>query len=141
VLDASDCCHEDDLQHPSNPVVHVLDYRAFTRDWKVDHKRSLKGGPTAVLLPYSINEGPCAGQVGLALVAAADIRPGEACVAQLDGRWTDASHAQSLTKLQMITFPSLMSCKVILGNGYDPVCRMVTSSHTTDETAVKLPSL
>jgi hypothetical protein len=32
VLDASDCCHEDDLQHPSNPVVHVLDYRAFTRD-------------------------------------------------------------------------------------------------------------
>jgi hypothetical protein len=78
VLDASDCCYEDDLLHPSNPVVHVLDYRAFARDWKVDHKRSVKGGPNAVLLPYSINYGPCAGQVGLALVAAADIRPGEA---------------------------------------------------------------
>jgi hypothetical protein len=78
VLDASDCCHEDDLQHPANPVAHVLDYRAFKQPgWKVDAARSLRGGPNAVLLPYGINEGPCAGQVGLALVAADHIRAGE----------------------------------------------------------------
>jgi hypothetical protein len=115
--------------------VHVLDYRAFTRYWKVDHKRSVKGGPNAVLLLYSVNEGPCAGQVGLALVAAADIRPGGAWAWQLRGRWlggrvNDALHAlREKTMLHLMILPKLMYCKATLGVS-DLSCRMLRSSYT-----------
>lgn len=86
VVDASDCQFADDDQPPTNPLIHLLDYRAFKQPgWQVDAQHNLPGGANAVFMPYSINAGPCAGQVGVAVVATRSIKQGE--------RGTAATHA------------------------------------------------
>jgi hypothetical protein len=98
VLDASDCCYEDDLQQPSNPVVHVLDCRGFTATGRWTISAAQKEALLQCCCHTASMRGPVLARLGWPWwqqLTLGQVRP-----AQLDGRWTVASHvshAQSLT--------------------------------------------